>query len=100
LRYQIERLVGLGRMPSEREATSEVVARYEAAIEALPGRATDDEAIALLKLFPGDHSSLYGLAWTVLHFVETAPGWPIAGALDNRSWWVQVLRERATKCND
>jgi len=40
---------------------------------------------------------VYGVAWGLLHAVESAPGWPIAEALDDRSWWVKLLRERSER---
>lgn len=64
------------------------------ALRRLDGPATDDEAEALLDVLPTDDGSAFGLARTVLHFIESAPGWPLREALDDRSWWVRFMRER------
>ncbi|MDB6032726.1 MAG: hypothetical protein JWM16_3064, partial [Verrucomicrobiales bacterium] len=35
--------------------------------------------LALVKVFgPDDY---YGLAWSLLHLIESAPGWPLADCL-------------------
>ena len=36
--------------------------------------ATEEEARALITLFGED--SLFGLAWALVHMIESAPGWP------------------------
>lgn len=84
-------------MPSDDEELDELRIRANVeALDALPPPALeDDEAVALLDLFPTDDSTVYGVAWGLLHAVESAPGWPIA--LDDRSWWAKYLRERAER---
>ena len=56
--------------------------------------AQDDEAIALLKVLTrSDETSCFGLNWTILHFIETAPGWPLWDALRNADGqWADRLR--------
>lgn len=95
MRTEVQDLLALGRMPSETadDAPWEV---WEASAHLLHEPATDDEARALLSVFPEDGSG-FGLAWAVLTFIETAPGWPLWDALDDRSEWVQFLRERAER---
>jgi hypothetical protein len=40
----------------------------------------------------------FGLAWTLLHLIESTPGWPLPAALpDLRNEWVRRLRERAKR---
>lgn len=52
----------------------EVVLRYQMAIEALPRPLTEEEAIALLDVFPqGEYGSLFELEWPLLHAIESAP---------------------------
>jgi hypothetical protein len=53
-----------------------------------------DEAKALVELFGAD--DCFGLAWTLLHVIETAPGWPILDALgDTENQWIARLKQRA-----
>src|SRR5438552_4354457 len=99
MRPAVQNLIALGPMPGEANADADVVSRFQEVVEALPERATDDEAVALLDVFPADDDSLFGLAWAVLHLIETAPGWPLMDALDGRSWWVSFLRQRAGRGN-
>ena len=77
----VVKLVGLGKFPSyeDKDVSREIVEQYEAAIRAISRPVSDEEAIALCRLFGPD--DFFGMAWTVLHSVETARGWPIAEAL-------------------
>lgn len=57
---------------------------------------TNEEARVLVTLFGPDEC--YGLAWTLVHLIETAPGWPIADCLGGTgNEWIQRLRLRATR---
>lgn len=101
MRPEVRRLLVLGRMPSDRAPVVEATVKaFQDALDDLqPHALTDDEAAALLELFPeGEHSGLYGLEWSLLHSIETAPyGREFLSKLDDRSWWVSVLRRRAER---
>lgn len=84
-------------MPSEAAVDQEVLDQYQAAAESIVRPATDEEAVALLGVLPSDDDSIFGGAWALVHFIETAPGWPIREVLDDRGWWVRFLRERAER---
>ena len=75
MRPEIRRLVDLGRLPSEDEGDVEILRKYEVEYRAIKRPVTDDEAIALLSLFGED--GCFGLASSLMHLIETAPGWPI-----------------------
>jgi hypothetical protein len=93
MRPQVEQLVALGPFPSEDEATDEDVEQREALVTSISRPVTDDEARALATLFGPD--TFYGGAWTVLHLIETAPGWPLEDALQNEdNEWIRLLRQR------
>ena len=96
---RVQRLVTLGRLPSDNEPWDQtVVARWVAALDALDRPLTDDEAIAVLDSFPADDSTVEGVAWSLLHAIESAPYGPrLVAALDDRSWWVKYLRERSER---
>lgn len=70
---------------------------WQAAVDRLAAPAIDEEAMALLPVLPAEDGSGFGLAWTVLHFIETTPGWRLREALDDRSWWVRFQHERAER---
>jgi hypothetical protein len=57
---------------------------------------TDEEVCELVKLFGPD--DCFGLAWTLLHSIETAPVWPIESALDGQEGeWIDRLCERVAQ---
>ena len=59
-----------------------------------PHQLTDDEAAALLDMFPeGEYSGLFELEWSLLHAIESAPYGPdFLAHLDDRSWWALSYR--------
>ncbi len=72
------------------------IAWAEQLIRTLDRPATDEEATALLPLIArGDETSCYGLLDQLVHFMETAPGWPPTAALrDVDGVWPDLLRQR------
>jgi hypothetical protein len=70
---------------------------WQQAADGLAAPATDVEAAAILPLLPPNERSGFGLAWPLLHFVETAPGWPLMDRLDDSTPWLRFLRERAER---
>ena len=96
MRDEVKHLVALGKLPDEtdHDATWDV---WQQAAEALRAPATDEEAAAVLPLLPADEGSGFGMVWPLLHFVETAPGWPLTDRLDDSTWWLRFLRERSER---
>ncbi|MCA3027947.1 MAG: hypothetical protein ING66_05030 [Rhodocyclaceae bacterium] len=92
----ISAILGLGPLPSSATATAPTMQAFEDQLTRVQTPVTDEEACALVKLFGPD--DCFGLAWTLLHLIETAPGWPVEGALDGlKGAWIDRLRERAEK---
>lgn len=89
LRPAIAELVRLGPLPIEEDVTEEAqIARHEELLRELTQPVTDDEARALARLFP-EHGTTFGLAWSLRHLIESAPGWPMRDVLDgpgSREW--------------
>ena len=57
--------------------------------------ATDDEAVALLDLLSRSDDDMFEVNWTILHFIESAPGWSVWPALLATSgWWADLLKKR------
>jgi hypothetical protein len=77
-------------------APIEAVEWAEELIASFERPAQNDEAVALLELLSrGDETSCFGLNGTILHFIETAPSWPIWPALkDAQGAWPERLRDR------
>jgi hypothetical protein len=96
MRELIRKLVALGPLPDEDAATEEQLETLEKYLSGIEKPVSDEEAEALAKLFGPDNC--YGLAWTLLHLIETAPGWPLRQCfVDVSNEWIKRLRERAER---
>jgi len=98
MRNAVERLVQLGSLPGADDVEEDRLIEFERLLKAIMPPVTDDEARALAKLFGPD--DCYGLAWTLLHLIETAPGWPLQDVValtGEGNEWTRRLRERAER---
>lgn len=75
-----------GPLPSFENATAELIDKYQVVFDKISTPITDDEALILAEIFGVD--DCFGLAWTALHLIETAPNWPLKKALQlmNKKW--------------
>lgn len=95
MRPEIQKIVQLGPLPSEDDADVDMLREYESAYSAII-RPVTDEARALARLFGED--GCFGFSSSILHLIETAPGWPIKDCLsDTRNPWILELRNRAIR---
>jgi hypothetical protein len=96
VRTEVQELQKLGPLPSEDEAEIPQLERIEALYRAIARPITDDEAHILVELFGTD--GCYGFAFSFIHLIETAPGWPLKDCLEqlNNEWKVE-LRNRAIR---
>jgi hypothetical protein len=54
---------------------------------------SNDDARVLVRLFGPD--DCFGLAWTLVHLIETAPNWPLEDCLVvTENEWIKVLKQR------
>jgi len=97
MRKEIRELENMGPLPSFQTAGQpgvlEKVQRYTELLTSIEKPITDDEACALARLFSPD--DCFELDWTLIHLIESAPGWPVwecLKAADNE--WMQLLRLR------
>lgn len=97
-RLEIEGLLKFGPFPSEQQANPEVIDQQEKLVKQIQLPILDEEAKALLTLFgPDDY---FGLAWTILHLIESAPHWPLQDCLAGTSnEWIERLKQRAKKAH-
>jgi len=94
MQQAISALLLFGPLPSSTVATMPTMQAFEEQLSKVRTPITDEEACALMELFGPD--DCFGLAWTLLHLIETAPGWPLESALVGRDGeWIDRLRERA-----
>lgn len=92
----IESLIQLGPLPSSSEATVSGLQSFETHLAQVSTPVTDDEARALIALFGPD--DCFGLAWTLVHIIETAPGWPLEDCLEGSSnQWIELLKNSAAR---
>src|SRR5687768_15601196 len=91
VRDAVKALVAAGPMPSEDDEDSDLE-NWEKPLLSLKAPLSDEEADALIGIFPPDLA--FGLGFTLLHLVESAPGWGLAMAarIQEKEW-----RERAEK---
>ena len=96
MRPQVERLIILGQLPAEGSATVEQIDRIEGEFRAIVPPISDCEARALVRLFGPD--GCFGIASSLIHLIETAPGWPLSDCLeDSENEFVVSLRDRARR---
>ncbi|MFC5188088.1 hypothetical protein [Actinomadura harenae] len=72
-RPAVAAVLALGPLPSEDDATEEQLEELDRRLVAVERPVTDREALTLATLFNAD-DNCYGLAWSLLHLIETAPG--------------------------
>ena len=94
IRPEVQELADLGPFPASADAQEADVDRRGALLMKIVPPVTRDEAVALLSCFGPDEA--FGLAWTLLHLIETGPrDFPLVSnpeATENE--WVRRLRER------
>lgn len=91
----VSQLVALGRLPVSEGAHVEELQRFQDALQGMRKPLTDDEARALVQCFGTD--DCFGLAWSLLHAIETAPGWPLKDVLEgSEKSWIVRMRQRAS----
>jgi hypothetical protein len=96
MRPEIRRLVELGRLPSEDDGDVETLRKYELEYRRITRPIADEEAIVLVRLFGED--GCFGFASSLMHLIETAPGWPIEACLTaTGNPWVLELKNRAIR---
>ena len=94
MRQEVDELLRMGPMPDEGSAEQDQVDRYAELIDGIARPATDDEARALVSIF--GHDDFFGVAWSLLHLIETAPHWPLPDCLrDPQNDWIRLLRDRS-----
>ena len=96
IRKEIAEMSALGALPSEDSRDVELMKKYDKLYRAITKPVTDEEARVLVKLF--GHDGCFGLASSLMHLIETAPGWPLEDCLraqDNE--WIVEMRNRCIR---
>ncbi len=94
MQLAVEELMKIGPLPNSLNADLIKLEKFQNLLTKVEKPISDDEAKVLIQLLGPD--DCFGLAWTLLHLIETAPGWPIKDCLNGTgNEWVDRLRERA-----
>jgi hypothetical protein len=101
VRSTVRKLAEHGPLANEREWIMDPLKHLENVIYSIIPPLNLPEAGALLVLFDREsEDDLYGLIWTIVALIETAPGWPPDSlgplAKPDRPWYV-ILRDRAAR---
>lgn len=96
VRTEVDELKKMGSLPSESEAEVAQLKRIEELYRAIVKPITDNEARVLIELLGPD--LCFGLTFSFMHLIETAPGWPLKDCLEqlNNEWKIE-LRDRALR---
>jgi hypothetical protein len=98
MQEEVIELRKLGPLPCSDDANVVVLKRFEELITSIRKPITDEEARVLVKTLGPDEC--YGLMWSLVGLIETAPGWPLADCLLNTSSeGVRLLRLRIENAN-
>ncbi|MBF0548538.1 MAG: hypothetical protein HQM08_29165 [Candidatus Riflebacteria bacterium] len=96
IRDEIRAFGALGPLPAAGEADDQKLLQQQNLLARITKPISNDEARVLVKLFGPD--DCYGLAWTLLHLIESAPGWPLKDCLENlENEWLIRLRDSAKR---
>jgi hypothetical protein len=95
IRDEVTAFLKLGPLPSSFDANETDIDLRNSLLEAIARPISSDEARALLGCFGPDEC--FGLAWTLLHTIETASG---GVSIDSKptsrdNEWIQLLWERS-----
>ena len=92
IREAVRRFADAGPLPSEDHGNAGTIDAAASLLEAIPDPVTDGEAQELARCFGPD--TCYGLSWSLLHLIETAPGAMTARYPDVQNVWVRLLVAR------
>jgi hypothetical protein len=90
IRDEVKELASLGPMPNSSKATPEKVDKYGDLVLRIQRPLTDEEARLLLNSFGDD--DFFGVAWELMHLIETAPHSPVDGPpSDSANEWIRRI---------
>ncbi len=90
IRQAVSEFLRLGQLPDSALATEDDLDRRLAALRTIEPPVTDEEAMALSEAFGPDEC--FGVAWSLLHLIETSPGHPRPrDEIFGRSEWLRSV---------
>jgi len=91
MRKEVLELIELGSLPPESSVASQIAER-EALLAQVTAPLSLNEAKALASVLGPDEC--FGLAWSIVHLIESAPGWGPAHVPLGQSPFLPLLRSR------
>jgi hypothetical protein len=86
----------LGALPDSASADVSNLEKFEKYLGEVKRPVSNDDARALSELFGPD--DCFGLAWMLVHLIETAADWPLDDVfLRTDNQWLTLLRERSER---
>ena len=93
IRNEVQSLIDMGSLPDS-SAEEETIEAFDDAMRKISAPLTREEALGLLGVFGTD--DCFGLAWTLLHLVESATSPPLASPpAKTENEWIRLLWERS-----
>jgi hypothetical protein len=94
VRNEVTEFLALGPLPPSRSADERHLTRLTEALMRISIPISKQEAVLLASAFGPDEC--FGLAWTLIHLIESAPGGaPLDQIPETNNEWIRLLRERA-----
>ena len=93
MRPEVRDFLSMGPLPESTASTAEELDKLEGSLGQIAPPVSEEEARALLRSFGPD--DCFGLAWTLVHLIETAPN-PvlIEEPGESEGEWIRLLWER------
>ena len=97
IRQEVTDLASFGPLPASDAADEATLERFSTALSAIAPPLNVDEATLLASSFGPD--DCFGLAWTLVHLIETAPqvSFSTLPFRTRRNQWVQLLEQRKAR---
>jgi hypothetical protein len=95
MRKEVADFLSLAPLPSSGEADEDQIGRLADALANILPPVSREEAAQLASAFGPDEC--FGLAWTLLHLIESAPGGAPLALIQKDNEWVRLLHERAER---
>lgn len=93
MRRSVNELIKMGPLPSEERSDIDFIQKYQNILHSIQPPLSNEEATKLTTLFGNDES--YGLAWSLLHLIESSADFSVdKQLLENGNPWIQLLKKR------
>jgi hypothetical protein len=93
IREEVRAFADLGPLPPENTASESDIRQAQQRLEAIKRPVSRDEVVLLIESFGQD--TCFGLAWTLLHLIESGPNPAVrTEPTDDASEWIKLLWRR------